>query len=77
MQLSHLVLKSQHLDLNVTQICRCSWNGCNGMIGSVKENAMPHNYASNNKGTILTPKLLQLYAIMILIHATKIKVLSR
>lgn len=72
MELSHLVLKSQHVDLNVTQICRCSWNGCNGMIGTGKENVMPHNHSSNNKGTILTQKLLQLYPIIILIRATKI-----
>ena len=72
MMLSHLVLKRQNLDLNVTQICRCSWNGCNGMMGPVKENSMPDNFATNNKGTILAQKLLQFYAITILIHATKI-----
>ena len=73
LMVSDLVSKGQHLALNITRVCRCSWNGCNGMADLIdKDNSLAQNYATNNKETVLNNKLFQLLSILIFIQITKI-----
>ena len=73
MMVSDLVSKGQNLALNITRVCRCSWNGCNGMADLInKDNSLAQNFATNNKETVLIYKLFRLLSIIMFIQITKI-----